>query len=168
MAIQRIDVDTYLELSKKALESNVSVLQSVLADTIFLQSLYKKYHWHVEGEDFYQYHLLFDKHAGELIPLIDLIAERIRILGGVAPGMPDEVQHNKTVDEGKDPGTDARKMVANLLLVHDKCLKNVRSGAQIADKNNDMGTNDMLVSEVMRTHELQSWFIRSSASVHRR
>ena len=162
MASQQIDRDLYLELTNEAAGSSITVLQSVLADTIFLHSLYKKYHWHVEGAEFYQCHLLFDKHAEELLPLIDLIAERIRTLGGIAPGMPDEVQRNKQVDENSDPGSDPQKMVANLIEAHQRGMKNIRSGIRITADSQDAGTNDMLVSDVLRLHELQLWFIRSS------
>jgi starvation-inducible DNA-binding protein len=162
VASQQIDDDTHLKLGKKSEGTSITVLQSVLADTIFLHALYKKYHWHVEGEDFYEYHLLFDKHAGELYPLIDLIAERIRIVGGRAPGMPAEAERNKTTDEGHDPGSNGQKMLHNLLSVHEKAINNVRSAIRLSQNAEDEGTADMLVSNVLRTHELQSWFIRSS------
>jgi starvation-inducible DNA-binding protein len=162
MASQQINDETNLELNKKSEGASITVLQSILADTIFMHSLYKKYHWHVEGEDFYQYHLLFDKHANELLPLIDLVAERIRTLGGIAPGLPAEVERNKQVNEGADPGPSGQKMLHNLLSAHESALKNIRSGIRISEKYEDDGTNDLLVSDALRLQELQAWFIRSS------
>lgn len=158
------DETTYLALQNGVEDQVAQLLVPILADSIYIQNLYKKYHWHVEGEDFYQYHLLFDKHAGEQIPIIDLIAERIRTLGGKAPGMPAEVVSNKTLEEPSEPGRDAQAMVRNLCAVHEAFMRSVRPAIDKTAKLNDVGTNDMLVSDVLRLHELQLWFIRSSIS----
>jgi starvation-inducible DNA-binding protein len=162
MAEPRTDTKTYLGADGATLQKSCADLQVILANTIFMQQVYKKYHWHVAGPDFYQYHLLFDKHADEQLPLIDAIAERIRTLGGIAPGMPEDVVHNASIHEGEDPGSDAQAMVQSLLKLHDAYIRVVRKAAASAADNGDDGTNDLLVSEVLRTHELQTWFVRSS------
>lgn len=161
MAEPRTETKTFLGADGKTLRESCKDLQTILANTIFMQSVYKKYHWHVAGEDFYQYHLLFDKHAGEQIPLVDLLAERIRTLGGVAEGMPADVVKNTTLSELGEPGSDAGKMVASLLKLHDDYMQVVRKAAKAAADREDDGTNDLLVSDVLRVHELQTWFIRS-------
>jgi len=66
-------------------------LNQLLADTVTLRDLYKKSHWQVAGPTFYQLHLLFDKHFGEQVELVDLIAERIQLLGGVSLAMSADV-----------------------------------------------------------------------------
>src|SRR5207245_9008867 len=66
-------------------------LNQLLADTITLRDLYKKHHWQVSGPTFYQLHLLFDKHFNEQSELVDLIAERIMMLGGVSIAMSADV-----------------------------------------------------------------------------
>src|ERR1700731_4911615 len=59
-------------------------LNQVLADTITLRDLYKKHHWQVSGPTFYQLHLLFHEHYAEQAELVDQIAERIQLLGGIS------------------------------------------------------------------------------------
>src|SRR5512144_2277867 len=71
-------------LSQKVCETSVNALNQVLADTITLRDLYKKHHWQVSGATFFQLHLLFDKHYDEQNTLVDAIAERIQVLGGVS------------------------------------------------------------------------------------
>jgi starvation-inducible DNA-binding protein len=137
-------------------------LKEVLANTIFMFNLYKKYHWQVRGRDFYQYHLLFDKHAKEQLPIIDAVAERLRTLGFIAPGMPTDVVKNKTIEESKLSEFTPLILCESLLKVHDAYLSHLRSTIENADEVDDEGTEDLLVSDVLRVHELQVWFIRSS------
>jgi starvation-inducible DNA-binding protein len=153
---------TFLSLNNEALATSITELTPLLADTLFLYNLYKKYHWHVTGEDFYQYHLLFDKHADEQLPIADSIAERIRTLGGNAPGMPSDVDKNKTADEPNDAGNNGQKMIQNLCKVHEAIISRTREAVEKTTDAGDEGTADLLVSELLRVHELQLWFIRSS------
>jgi len=137
-------------------------LQVVLANTIYMYSLYKKYHWHVAGEDFYQYHLLFDKHADAQLALADAVAERLRTLGSLAEAMPVDVERLTSLNETAAAKHDVQIMVHNLLVAHDAYIARVRDAIEIASVTGDEGTQDLLVSEVLRTHELQVWFLRSS------
>lgn len=164
MSPDRQDSQTHLALEESVASQSAGLLVPILADTIFMQNLYKKYHWHIEGEDFYQYHLLFDKHAGEQVPLIDLVAERIRTLGSKAPGMPADVIGNKTLEEPPDPGNDAAAMAKNLCIMHQRFIKNLRVAIEKTAELGDAGSNDLLVSDVLRRQELQLWFVRSSLS----
>src|SRR5437762_10881870 len=76
-----------IALSEKVCKETVENLNQLLADTIKLRDLYKKHHWQVAGPTFYQLHLLFDKHYDEQNGLVDSIAERIQLLGGVSIAM---------------------------------------------------------------------------------
>jgi len=152
----------YLALSAEAVQKNHGNLQVILANTIYMYQLYKKYHWHVTGKDFYQYHLLFDKHAEEQPPLVDLVAERMRTLGLNVAAMPMDVSADATLTEKEEAGHDPQAMVRNLLEAHEEYIKIVRTAIKITEETGDAGTNDLLVSDVLRVHELQTWFIRSS------
>lgn len=154
----------YLALDPDAVKKNARNLQVILANTIYMYQLYKKYHWHVTGKDFYQYHLLFDKHAGEQPALIDGIAERMRTLGLDVAAMPMDVSADATLSEKEAAGHDPQAMVRNLLNAHEEYLKHVREAVAVTEDAGDDGTNDLLVSDVMRVHELQTWFIRSSVA----
>jgi starvation-inducible DNA-binding protein len=155
---------TYLAIEPEKLVSVVQSLQVVLANSVFMYSLYKKYHWHVAGEDFYQYHKLFDKHAAEQLPIIDAVAERIRTIGGQAEAMPADVVRLTNLEEKAGVGHRPGDMVASLLEAHSAFIERLRLAIEDADDSDDAGTEDLLVSEVLRVHELQVWFLRSSLS----
>ena len=73
-------------------------LNQLLADTMTLRDLYKKSHWQASGPTFYQLHLLFDKHFVEQVELVDSIAERVQILGGVSIAMAHDVAETTTIE----------------------------------------------------------------------
>jgi starvation-inducible DNA-binding protein len=153
---------TYLSLDEESLQPVIMALQTTLANTMFMQQLYKKYHWHVAGEDFYQYHLLFDKHAAEQLPIIDALAERMRTLGGTVAAMPADIVKYASLKEGADVGHKPQDMVDSLLAAHQSYLEQLHEAVTIADDADDEGTEDLLVSEALRVHELELWFLRSS------
>ncbi|WP_345740632.1 DNA starvation/stationary phase protection protein [Stackebrandtia albiflava] len=134
-------------------------LNQVLADTQILYGLYKKHHWLMRGPTFYQLHLLLDKHAGEQVALIDTIAERIQTLGGIAVGDPRHVAEITTVPRPPDGAEEVPAMISRLLEAHETILNSCHDAAARADEMGDDGTNDLLVSEVIRTGELQAWFL---------
>jgi starvation-inducible DNA-binding protein len=138
---------------------NANALNQVLVDTIALHDLYKKCHWQVAGHTFYQLHLLFDKHAEEQEELIDLVAERVQTLGGVAIGMPHDVADRTKIQRPPAGAEEVPAMIDRLLQAHEVIITEVRVYAKQSDDNKDLGTNDLLVSEVLRTNELQVWFI---------
>lgn len=134
-------------------------LNQVLADTITLAHMYKKHHWQVSGHTFYQLHLLFDKHYQEQSALVDSIAERIQLLGGVATGMPAAVAKLSKIENPPDGVEEVPVQISRLLEAHELINNETRDYAGKADEAGDDGTNDLLVSQVLRTNELQVWFI---------
>lgn len=138
---------------------SVQMLNQLLADTISLRDLYKKHHWQVVGPTFYQLHLLYDKHYEEQSELVDTIAERIQILGGVAVAMAFDVAEATSIPRPPRDREEAPVQVSRLLEAHQIILKNCHEYARKADESGDDGTNDLIVSQVMRTNELQVWFV---------
>lgn len=134
-------------------------LNRILADTQILHSLYKKHHWLMRGPTFYQLHLLLDKHAGEQIELIDSIAERVQTLGGVAVGDPRHVAQITQIDRPPDGAEEVPAMLSRLLEAHETILIDAHDAAKRIAELGDDGTNDLIVSEVIRTGELQAWFL---------
>jgi len=134
-------------------------LNRILADTQILYSLYKKHHWLMRGLTFYQLHLLLDKHAGEQLELIDLMAERVQTLGGVAIGDPRHVAEITTVPRPPDGAEEVQAMLSRLLEAHEIVIAKVRDAIETTANNADAGTNDLLTSNVLRTNELQVWFV---------
>ncbi|MEW2331963.1 DNA starvation/stationary phase protection protein [Micromonospora chersina] len=134
-------------------------LNQVLADSRILHSLYKKHHWLMRGPTFYQLHLLLDKHADEQLELIDMIAERVQTLGGIAVGDPRHVAELTRVPRPPDGVEEVPAMLSRLLEAHEVILTDAHDAAARVVEGGDDGTNDLLVSNVIRTNELQAWFI---------
>ncbi len=134
-------------------------LNLILADTRILHSLYKKHHWLMRGPTFYQLHLLLDKHADEQLELVDMLAERIQTLGGIAVGDPRHVAELTRVPRPPDGAEEVPAMLSRLLEAHETILADAHDAAARVVEGGDDGSNDMLVSNVIRTNELQTWFI---------
>jgi starvation-inducible DNA-binding protein len=131
----------------------------LLADTQILYTLYKKHHWLMRGHTFYQLHLMLDKHADEQLALIDLMAERVQTLGGVAVGDPRHVAEITRVPRAPNGVEAVPAMLSRLLEAHEIILADAHDAAARVDKMGDDGTNDLLVSGVIRTGELEAWFL---------
>ena len=134
-------------------------LNQLLADTMTLRDLYKKSHWQVSGPTFYQLHLLFDKHYDEEVELVDSIAERIQLLGGVSIAMAADVAEITQIERPPRGREEIPVQLSRLLDAHQVIIGEVRTLARRASKLGDDGTNDLVVSEVLRTNELQVWFL---------
>jgi len=134
-------------------------LNQILCDTQILFALYKKHHWLMRGATFYQLHLLLDKHAGEQIKLIDEIAERVQTLGGIAVGDPRHVAEITRVPRPPDGCEEVPAMLSRLLEAHELILIDAHDAAKKTVEQGDDGTNDLIVSDVIRTNELQAWFL---------
>lgn len=146
-------------LDEQTRTESVEMLNQLLADTCTIRDMYKKHHWQVVGPTFYQLHLLYDKHYEEQDALIDMIAERIQILGGVAVAMAADVAELTTIPRPPRDREEAPVQVSRLLEAHQIILKNCHEYAKRADDSGDDGTNDLVVSNVLRTNELQVWFV---------
>jgi len=148
-----------IALSEKACRESVENLNQLLADTMSLRDMYKKHHWQVSGPTFYQLHLLFDKHYEEQNKLVDAVAERVQLLGGVSIAMAHDVAETTIVPRPPKGREEVPVQISRLLHAHEIVLKEARTMARIASERGDDGTNDLLVSDVIRTNELQVWFV---------
>jgi starvation-inducible DNA-binding protein len=148
-----------IALSETACKESVENLNQLLADTMTLRDLYKKHHWQIAGPTFYQLHLLFDKHFDEQAALVDLIAERIQLLGGVSLAMAHDVAETTLIPRPPKGREEPPVQISRLLHAHEIVLKEARTMARRAAGAGDDGTNDLLVSNVIRRNELQVWFV---------
>jgi starvation-inducible DNA-binding protein len=148
-----------IALDETACESSIENLNQILADTMTLRDMYKKHHWQVAGATFYQLHLLFDKHHGEQDELVDSIAERIQVLGGVILAMAADVAETTIIPRPPRGREEPPVQISRLLEAHEFILKEARTMAREASEVGDDGTNDLLVSDVIRSNELQVWFL---------
>ena len=148
-----------LELEEPVRLEMTAQLNQLLADTMTLRDLYKKSHWQVAGPTFYQLHLLYDKHYDEQVELVDSIAERIQLLGGVSIAMAADVAETTQIERPPRGREEIPVQLSRLLDAHQVIIAQARSLTRRASTIGDDGTNDLVVSEVLRTNELQVWFL---------
>jgi starvation-inducible DNA-binding protein len=148
-----------LELEEPVRLEMTAQLNQLLADTMTLRDLYKKSHWQVAGPTFYQLHLLFDKHYDEQNELVDSIAERIQLLGGVSIAMAADVAETTHIERPPRGRETVSVQLSRLLDAHQIVIRQARMLARHASELGDDGTNDLVVSDVLRTNELQVWFL---------
>lgn len=151
--------DYPLALDAQARSASVEVLNQILADTMVLRDMYKKHHWQVAGHTFYQLHLLFDKHHGEQVALVDMLAERIQALGGISVAMAHDVAEMTGLERPPRGREQVPVQLSRLLEAHEIIIGEAREAARQVSAAGDDGTNDLLVSDVLRTHEMQVWFL---------
>ncbi|MDF3058651.1 MAG: Ferritin Dps family protein [Rariglobus sp.] len=152
-----------LGLSSKARETVLSLLDRLLADEHVLYVKTRNFHWNVTGLHFGPLHTLFEKQYGELAEAIDEIAERIRSLGGVAPGSMKEFLKLSRIDEQPGGQLEAEKMIAALLSDHESVIRSLRSDIEQTGKAGDAGTNDFLTG-LLEDHEKTAWMLRAHLS----
>src|ERR1700674_3422363 len=148
-----------IALSENACKESVENLNQLLADTITLRDLYKKHHWQIAGPTFYQLHLLFDKHYEQQNELVDAIAERIQLLGGVSIAMAHDVAETTLIPRPPKGREEVPVQISRLLHAHEIVLKEARTMARRAAEVGDDGTNDLIISDVIRHNELQVWLV---------
>jgi starvation-inducible DNA-binding protein len=146
-------------LEEEVRRESAQNLNQLLADTIMLRDLYKKHHWQTSGATFYQLHLLLDKHYEEQAELVDAIAERIQSLGGVAVAVAHDVAEHTRLERPPIHREEVPVQLSRLLEAHELILKESHEYAETADDEGDDGTNDLIVSQIIRTNEMQVWFV---------
>jgi starvation-inducible DNA-binding protein len=146
-------------LNAKVRGDMVEKLNQLLADSITLRDMYKKHHWQVSGPTFYQLHLLFDKHFNEQVEIVDTIAERVQLLGGVTVAMGGDAAEMTKIARPPRGRETVPVQISRLLEAHKHIIQSCLEISEAADDAGDQGTNDLVVSDVLRPNELQSWFL---------
>jgi starvation-inducible DNA-binding protein len=159
-------IELPIGIPQEVREQSVAILNQVLADTIMLRDFYKKCHWQVAGPQFYHLHLLFDKHYEEQAVLVDAVAERIQILGGLAAGMPHEVAEHTQLPTPSAGREDVTTQISHLAESHRFLCVSCREYATQLGDLGDAGSEDLLVSQILRTNEMQAWFVVQHLSPH--
>ena len=148
-----------LALDVSAAAASIDSLNQLLADTLTLRDLYKKHHWQASGPNFFSMHILFDKNFEKQAELVDLIAERVQTLGGVTIAMAPDVTAVTLIPRAPRDRENTGAQIARLLQAHEIILLEAKAMARDTAASGDLGTNDIIVSNVIRTNELQSWFL---------
>lgn len=146
-------------LSDEVRSHSVRALNRLLAHTMAIRDAYKKAHWQTSGATFYELHLLFDKHYDEQVVIMDALAERIQTLGGVTFALGQDVADESSIARAPRGRESALAQLRRLTDAHETILVDARPLARLAADGGDDGSNDLIVSQVVRGNELQSWFI---------
>ena len=150
---------TPMGLPLKVRRDSINRLNPILADSMVLYALYKKHHWLVAGPTSQQLHELFDRHADEQREIIDLVAERVVTLGGVAVGDPRQAAELTSIERPPDGAEDAPAMLHRLARAHEVVIPKVRKAVDATARRRDWTTNDLLIGDVLRRNETQAWFV---------
>jgi starvation-inducible DNA-binding protein len=153
-------VPSQLGLHEQVRAQSVAALNRLVAHSMAMRDLYKKAHWQTSGASFYGLHLLFDKHYGEQLEIVDALAERVQTLGGVALALAHDVVEESRIARAPRGRESVPAQLQRLLEAHEFILKEARPLAREAAERGDDGSNDLIVSQVVRTNELQSWFVQ--------
>ncbi len=148
-----------LGLSDDVRAASVKALNQILSDTMVLRDMYKKHHWQVSGATFYSLHLLLDKHYEEQAKLVDDLAERVQTLGGIAIAMPHDVAEMTRIERPPRGREEVPVQISRLLEAHEQILLEAREAAGKASESGDDGTDDLLISQIVRVNEMQVWFL---------
>jgi starvation-inducible DNA-binding protein len=152
-------VPVRLALDDEVRYQSVAALNRLLAHTMAIRDLYKKAHWQTSGANFYELHLLFDKHHAEQERVMDMLAERIQTLGGVARALAREVLEETRLARAPSGVETPQRQLQRLADAHEFILTEARPLAREAESSGDPGTQDMIIGEVVRGNELQCWFV---------
>ncbi len=152
-------VDYRIGLDEKTRKESVELLNEILADSIILAAMYKKAHWQVAGHTFHMLHLLYEEHHVAQSAIIDMVAERVQMLGGVSIAVPQDIAMVTNVERPPACREQVPEQLSRLVEAHQTIIVNARKAARIAEKNDDLGTGDLLMSDVLRANEKQVWFL---------
>ena len=148
-----------LGLSEQTRAASVDGLNDLLADTMTLRDLYKKHQWQLSGSTFYPLYLLFEQDADEQSVLVDELAERIQTLGGICIATAHDAAALTRIERPPRGREEVPVQISRLLEAHEHVLIAGRALARKAAEMGDDGTDDLLVSQVVRTNERQVWFL---------
>lgn len=151
---------TRIDLAEDIRAKVVDTLNQTLAATLDLKTQVKQAHWNVKGMDFHQLHLLFDEMAGELEGYVDIVAERVTALGGVALGTARIAATNSILPEYEINAVTGAEHITALADRYAAYGKHVREAIDVTDELGDADTAD-LYTEISRTIDQRLWFLEA-------
>jgi starvation-inducible DNA-binding protein len=146
-------------LEAAAAASSVDSLNRLLADTLTLRDLYKEHPRQASGPNFSSLHLLFDRHFEKQSELVDLLAERVETLGDISIPLAPDIAEATLIPPAPKAREDIVTQIAGLLQAHEAVLVKAWTMARGSVAAGDRGTDDIIVSYVIRTNESQAWFL---------
>ena len=157
----KVEFATNVGLSEQDRVAVLDILKALLADEFVLYTKTRNYHWNVVGPQFNDLHKFFEAQYEELSDFVDDVAERMRAVGGWAPGTLVEFQQIARLTEQPGEFPEAERMLVNLLEDHEALIRSIRVDSETAsEKHHDVGTNGFLTG-LLEKHEKMAWMLRA-------
>lgn len=135
-------------------------LKKTLANHAVLLHQTLNYHWNVEGKEFHDYHLLFDKMYNDLFKDLDLIAERIRAVGGKALGSMKHLIEAASIKEDNGETPKPKEMIEKLHDQYHKVIEDIRTSTKKLEKSSDVATRKLFEDQIEKL-EKTKWMLKS-------
>ena len=151
-------LDTPTDLSKEAVGDLSAALNALLADTFALYVKTKNFHWHVNGPHFRDYHLLLDDQAAEIEKSIDILAERVRKIGGTTIRSIGHIAKLQRVEDNDADFVAPFDMLRELMDDNKSHIEHMRTAHKLADEHEDVATASLLEVFIDEA-EKRCWFL---------
>ena len=151
-------LNTPTDLSDEAIEQVTEALNGLLADTFALYVKTKNFHWHVSGPHFRDYHLLLDEQAAQIEDSVDILAERVRKIGGTTIRSIGHIAKLQRVKDNDEEVVLPGDMLAELMADNKAHIHNMREAHKIADEHEDVATASLLENFIDEA-EKRCWFL---------
>ena len=152
------ELATPTDLKPEDVAAIVTAVNTLVADSFALYTKTKNFHWHLAGSHFRDYHLLFDEHAAEIFESIDVLAERVRRIGGTTIRAISHISELQTIKDDLDDFVPAKEMVERLLADNRHMAEAQRKALEICDSAQDHGTTNEL-EDILNHTEKRIWFL---------
>ncbi len=151
-------LDTPTDLSPDAVREISAALNGLLADTFALYVKTKNFHWHVSGPHFRDYHLLFDEQADQLANSVDILAERVRKVGGTTIRSIGHIAKLQRTEDNDQDYVSALDMLRELMNDNKAQIEHMRKAHELADEHEDVATASLLEVFIDEA-EKRCWFL---------
>ena len=151
-------LSTPTDLGANATKDIAGALNALLADTFALYMKVKNFHWHVSGPHFRDYHLLLDEQAGQVFAMTDVLAERVRKIGGNTLRSIGDISRQQRIADNDAPYVDADDMLAELRDDNQRFIATMREARDVCDEHGDVATMSLLENYIDEA-EKRVWFL---------
>jgi len=157
----RARLATPTDLGANATKDISGALNALLADTFALYLKTKNFHWHVSGPNFRDYHLMFDEQGDQIFAMTDVIAERVRKIGGTTLRSIGDISRQQRLADNDAPYVDAQDMLAELREDNQRVVAAMREVHGLCDEHGDVATASLL-ENFIDEGEKRIWFLYES------
>jgi starvation-inducible DNA-binding protein len=141
-----------------------AALNVVLADVFALYLKTKNFHWHMSGPHFRDYHLLLDEQSDQIFAMTDVLAERVRKVGGITLHSIGEISRTQRILDNDAPYVEPQDMLAELRDDNGELAKRMRTAHEICDEHGDVASTSQLEIYIDET-ERRTWFLAEASHV---